>query len=155
MEGFTLAMALVDALPVGFFAAGVFLISARFDSKLFLAGAVLCVLAGAFKVAWKLILGTAKKNVKLLNKLFLPLQISGFLIIVISVIVNLKNISLAAVIGALTGLPTVIFAVLWLAAMGTMIVFSRRFDNSARANWKAQIINTAAQFFFFMTMLFI
>ena len=46
-EGFTLGLALVDALPVIFFAGSMFLIGQRFSSNLFMIGTLLCVIGGA------------------------------------------------------------------------------------------------------------
>ena len=73
MEEFTLALALVDFIPVLAFGVAIIMISLGFPSKLFLIGAIISLLAGMFKVLWKLILGTTKKDVKWLNKCFLPM----------------------------------------------------------------------------------
>jgi len=61
MEGFTLGLALVDAIPVLSFGISMLIIASRFDNPLFLIGAALSVLAGCCKVAWKLVLGLTKK----------------------------------------------------------------------------------------------
>ena len=45
-EGFTLGMALMDAMPVLLFVCSVILIASKFHSVLFLAGAVCSALAG-------------------------------------------------------------------------------------------------------------
>ena len=52
MEGFTLALALVDAIPVLSFGIAMVIIAARFQSMLFMLGASLSVIAGCCKVAW-------------------------------------------------------------------------------------------------------
>jgi hypothetical protein len=78
MEGFTIALALVDAIPVLSFGISMVIIASRFHSPLFLIGACLSVLAGCCKVAWKLVLGIWKKDLRWLNKPFLPMQITGF-----------------------------------------------------------------------------
>ena len=46
MEGFTLGLALVDAIPVLAFAGSMAIVAARFDSPLFMLGAGLSILAG-------------------------------------------------------------------------------------------------------------
>ena len=46
MEGFTVALALVDAIPVLRFGISMVIIASRFDSPLFMIGAFLSVLAG-------------------------------------------------------------------------------------------------------------
>ena len=56
MEGFTVALALVDAIPVLSFGISMVIIAGRFDSPLFMIGVALSVLAGCCKVCWKLIL---------------------------------------------------------------------------------------------------
>ena len=62
MEGFTLALALVDAIPVLSFGISMVIIASRFNSPPFLMGASLSVLAGCCKVAWKLVLGIKGKE---------------------------------------------------------------------------------------------
>ena len=54
MEGFTVSLALVDAIPVLFFGASMILVAERFGSPLFIAGASLSTAAGCFKVLWKM-----------------------------------------------------------------------------------------------------
>ena len=46
MEGFTVALALVDAIPVLSFGISMVIIATRFESPLFMIGAALSVLAG-------------------------------------------------------------------------------------------------------------
>ena len=96
MEGFTLALALVDAIPVLSFGISMVIIASRFQSPLFMIGAALSVLGGCCKVAWKLVLGIAKKDLRWLNKPFVPMMASGFLLLVVSVILNITKINWAA-----------------------------------------------------------
>lgn len=146
MEGFTLALALVDAIPVLLFGASMILVASRFGSPLFIIGAVLSTLAGCCKVLWKLILGIWKKDIKWLNKPFVPMQAAGFLFILISVAVGFGKIQWAAVGAAVLGFPGVLFFLIWIAAMGAMGWYRKnKFDNSAKANWTAQIINCIGQ----------
>ena len=84
MEGFTVALALVDAIPVLSFGIAMVIIAGRFDSPLFMIGAACSVLAGCCKVAWKLVLGVAKKDLRWLNKPFVPMQATGFLLMMVS-----------------------------------------------------------------------
>ena len=46
MEGFTIGLALVDAIPVLSFGISMVIIASRFDSPLFMIGAILSVLGG-------------------------------------------------------------------------------------------------------------
>ena len=116
MEGFTLGLALVDAIPVLAFAGSMAIIAARFDSPLFMVGAGLSILAGCCKVAWKLILG-------------------------------IRRINWAGVLGALVSFPAVLFFVAWIFLMGFMGWYRKnKFKNDdAHSNWTAQIINAVGQ----------
>ena len=145
-EDFTLSLALVDALPVLFFAASMVLIAGRFSSILFCLGAAVIVLASCGKVLWKLLLGLRKQNVPWLNRWFIPCQISGFVLILLSLVLNFRVIRWGNLLAQLTHFPSVIFFLLWLCGMGCMSWYRKnRFDHSLKANWTAQLINTAAQ----------
>jgi hypothetical protein len=147
MEGFTLALALVDAIPVLSFGLSMVIIASRFDSPLFLLGAFSSVLAGCMKVAWKLVLGISKKDLRWLNKPFVPMQATGFLLMLVSFILGFGIIDWMGVFNALTSLPSLLFFLGWLALMGTMVWYRKnRFQNDdAKSNWTAQIINAIAQ----------
>lgn len=146
MEGFTVWMALVDAVPVVLFGSSMVLLAGRFGSWLFAAGAVVSTLAGCCKVAWKGILGVSKKNVAWLNRMHMPGQLTGFALMMASFLVHFRRISWPGVLRAVTGFPAWVFFALWFFLMGTMGWYrKRKFDNSPRANWTAQLINCAAQ----------
>ena len=156
MEGFTIALALVDAIPVLSFGISMVIIASRFDSPLFMIGAALSVIAGCCKVAWKLVLGIWKKDLRWLNKPFVPMQASGFLLMVISFIIGFGKISWAGVLGAVTGFPSLLFLVAWIALMGFMGWFRKhKFHNDdAKSNWTAQIINAVGQTCLLLGILF-
>lgn len=147
MEGFTVALALADAIPVLCFAAGTAIIALRFGSPLFAAGAALSVLAGCCKVAWKLVLGIRKKDVKWLNRPFVPMQASGFFLMLLSLLLNFTRIPWRGVLAAATSFPAAVFFLAWTAGLLLMGWYRKnRFrPDDARANWTAQIINAAAQ----------
>lgn len=147
MEGFTVALALVDAVPVLAFAAGMGIVAARFGSPLFWIGASLSILAGCCKVAWKLVLGIWKKDLRWLNKPFVPMQASGFLLMIGAVLVNIRRISWTGVLAAVTGIPSILFFAAWVGLMGFMGWYRKnRFRNEdARSNWTAQLVNAAGQ----------
>ena len=88
MEGFTVGLALVDAIPVLSFGISMVIIASRFDSPLFMIGAVLSVLGGCCKVCWKLVLGICQKNLKWLNKPFVPMMATGFLLMLVYIILR-------------------------------------------------------------------
>ena len=155
MAEFTLALALVDFIPVIAFGVAIILLATVFDSPIFLIGAIASLLAGVFKVLWKLILGTSKKDVKWLNKCFLPLQAGGWLIMLLAVILNIGKISWSAVLAAVTGMPQLIFFILWIIFMGTMVWYKKnRFDKyDAKTNWVAEIVNSLGQTCFLVAII--
>lgn len=156
MEGFTVGLALVDAIPVLSFGISMVIIASRFNSPLFMIGAALSVLAGCCKVAWKLILGLSKKDVKWLNKPFIPMQATGFLLMLISFVIGFGKINWAEVLAAVIGLPSVVFFVTWIVLMGAMVWYRKhKFSrNDAKSNWTAQIINAVGQTCLLMGILF-
>ena len=156
MEGFTVGLALVDAIPVLSFGISMLIIAGRFDSPTFIIGAVLSVLAGCCKVAWKLILGIARKDLKWLNKPFVPMQATGFLLMVISFVLGFRRISWSGVLAAVTGMPSLLFFLSWIGLMGFMGWFRKhkfRHDDAA-SNWTAQIINAIGQTCLLLGILF-
>ena len=156
MEGFTLALALVDAIPVLSFGISMVIIAGRFQSPLFMIGAALSVLAGCCKVAWKLVLGIAKKDLRWLNKPFVPMQATGFLLMLVSFIIGFQNINWNGVLTAVIGLPSVLFFLAWIVLMGFMGWFRKhKFRNEdAKSNWTAQIINAVGQTCLLLGILF-
>ena len=156
MEGFTLALALVDAIPVLSFGISMVIIASRFDSPLFLVGASLSVLAGCCKVAWKLVLGIWKKDLRWLNKPFVPMQAAGFLLMMVSFALGFGRIDWNGVFAAVTGIPSILFFAAWLALMGIMVWYRKNcFDHdNARSNWTAQIINALGQTCLLLGILF-
>lgn len=156
MEGFTVGLALVDAIPVLSFGISMVIIAGRFDSPLFMIGAALSVLAGCCKVAWKLVLGIAKKDLRWLNKPFLPMQITGFLLMLISFILGFRKIRWGGVLAAVTGLPSILFFLAWIGLMGFMGWYRKhKFRNEdAKSNWTAQIVNAIGQTCLLLGILF-
>jgi hypothetical protein len=156
MEGFTVGLALVDAIPVLSFGISMIIIAGRFNSPLFMIGAVLSVLAGCCKVAWKLVLGICKKNLRWLNKPFVPMMATGFFLLLISVIVGFGKISWVAVGSALISFPSILFFLLWIGLMIFMSWYRKnRFKNDdAKSNWTAQIVNAVGQICLLLGILF-
>ena len=156
MEGFTVGLALVDAIPVLSFGISMVIIASRFDSPLFMVGAGLSVLAGCCKVVWKLILGITKKDLRWLNKPFVPMQATGFLLMLISFIIGFKKISWGGVLSAVTGIPSLLFFIAWIGLMIFMGWFRKhKFKNDdAKSNWTAQIVNAVGQTCLLLGILF-
>ncbi|MBQ8237663.1 MAG: hypothetical protein IJZ39_05920 [Oscillospiraceae bacterium] len=147
MEGFTLGLALVDAIPVLSFGVSMVIIAGRFNSPLFMLGAALSVLAGCCKVAWKLILGIAGKDLRWLSKPFVPMQVTGFGLMLGSFITGFGRIDWAGVLAAVTGLPSLLFFAVWIGLMFFMGWYRKnKFSHDdAKSNWTAQIINAVGQ----------
>ena len=156
MEGLTVGLALVDAIPVLSFGISMVIIAGRFDSPTFIIGAVLSVLAGCCKVCWKLILGIREKDIRLLNKPFVPLMAVGFGFIVGSLIGGWKKISWAGVLASVLSFPSILFFVAWIGLMGFMGWYRKnKFKNDdAHSNWTAQIINAVGQSCLLLGILF-
>ena len=156
MEGFTVALALVDAIPVLSFGIAMVIIASRFQSPLFIVGASFSVIAGCCKVAWKLVLGITKKDLRWLNKPFVPMQATGFLLMFISFILGFKKISWAGVVSAVFSVPSILFFAAWIGLMFFMGWYRKnKFKNDdAHANWTAQIINALGQTCLLLGILF-
>ena len=86
-EGFTVGLALVDAIPVLLFGVSAIVIGARWGNVLFLIGAVAMFVGGASKVLWKLLIGMGKGDKPLLAKLFRPLMFGGFALVLIAIVI--------------------------------------------------------------------
>jgi hypothetical protein len=156
MEGFTLALALVDAIPVLSFGIAMVIIASRFQSLLFMIGASLSVIAGCCKVAWKMVLGIAKKDLRWLNKPFVPMQATGFMLMLVSFILGFKKIQWGSVGAALLSFPSLLFFIAWIGLMFFMSWFRKnKFKNDdAHSNWTAQIINAIGQTCLLLGILF-
>ena len=156
MEGFTIGLALVDAIPVLSFGISMVIIASRFPSPLFLIGAILSVLGGCCKVAWKLVLGIWKKDLRWINKPFVPMMAGGCLLLIVSVIVGFGKIHWAGVGAAILSFPSILFFVAWIGLMGFMGWYRKhKFSNDdAKSNWTAQIVNALGQTCLLLGILF-
>lgn len=156
MEGFTIGLALVDAIPVLSFGISMLIIASRFHSPLFTIGAALSVLAGCFKVAWKMVLGISKKNLRWLNKPFVPMLAGGFLLMLVSIIIGFGKINWGKVGAAVISVPSILFFAVWIVLLGVMSWYKKnKFSNDdARSNWTAQIINAVGQTCLLLGILF-
>ncbi len=156
MEGFTIGLALVDAIPVLSFGISMVIIASRFPSPLFMIGAILSVLGGCCKVVWKLVLGIWKKDLRWINKPFVPMMAGGFLLLIISLIVGFSKIHWAGVGAAILSFPSILFFVAWIGLMGFMGWYRKhKFSNEdAKSNWTAQIVNALGQTCLLLGILF-
>ena len=155
-EGFTLALALVDAVPVLCFGVSAILIGLLFKSPLFIFGAACVFLGGASKVLWKILLAVKKIDVPLLTKLFRILMFGGFAVVVLSVILGIRRIVFAKLAAEVLSMPSVVFFALGLCGMVTMGVLAKKLDSSkAKSNWIEQCVNGCAQLCILIGILFL
>ena len=155
-EGFTLSLALVDALPVLFFGISCILIGLLYKSPLFIIGACFAFLGGLGKVLWKIFLATSKKDILFLNKQFRYTMSLGFLLILLSLIVGFKTINFGNLWHCVISWPSVIFFLLGLSGMVTMGVLAKKLDSTqAKNNWIEQCVNAFAQLCIMLGILFL
>ena len=149
---FTLGLAIVDAIPVVFFAGSMVLTSFLLNSKLFLFGSLLCLLAGIAKVLWKIIVVLKKKNIWFLfiqMRIIMPI---GLVLMVISLFY--VNVDLNTILSKAISIPMIIFFLLGIIGMILMAIFAFKLDSSnLKTNWLEQIINGIAQMSFFCGLL--
>lgn len=143
-QGFTLALALVDAVPVLAFCLATIAFGARLGSGLFLAGAALATLGGAGKVSWKLVIALVHKNIPLLSRQMRITMPVGFAIMIAGLV--LAGPATAATAAGLVRLPSLAFLIAWVLCMGAMgYLAGHRDQSSARDNWHEQLVNAAGQ----------
>ena len=144
-QEFTVALAAVDALPVLFFGAAAALLGLKLQSAVFIVGAALCLLAGAGKVAWKLLLALRGKDVAILGAQLRYVMPAGFLLMMIGGFFAEGEI-LRTLLQAAVRLPSAAFFALTIVGIIAMIVCAKKFDRfDVRGNWIEQGINAAAQ----------
>jgi len=130
MHDFSVSMALVDYIPVVFFAiASVILLRDLYHKMskgafaLFSAGVINVTLAGALKATWKLLYAAGTCNFEALDHMFFPVQSIGFLLAGIGILAMLihkqsKTALMAVAPPILSG--TFLFVGLMVAGLGIM-----------------------------------
>lgn len=143
-EGFTLALALVDAVPVLAFCLATIAFGVRLGSGLFLAGAVLATIGGAGKVSWRLVIALAHKNIPLLSRQMRITMPLGFAVMVAGLV--LAGPATATAATGLVRLPSLALLIAWILCMCTMgYLAGHRDQSSARDNWHEQLVNATGQ----------
>ena len=132
MNDFSISMALVDYIPVVFFAiAAIILLRDLYDKMskcayaLFSAGVIDVAIAGALKATWKLLYAAGVCDFEALDAMFFPVQSIGFLlagvgILTILVHKNSQKALMAAVPPVFSG--TFVFVGLMVVGLGIMDV---------------------------------
>ena len=146
-KGFTLSMALMDSLPVLFFKISAILIALHFPSLLILIGIFFVILAGLFKVGWKLIISLAHRDIRFFNIQLRYLMPLGFFLSLIALFVDHTKWSVSAIIAHITHFPSCLFFLIGIAGLLYLGYLGKHQDShDAKANWKEQCINTLSQF---------
>ena len=151
-EDFTIGLALVDAIPVLFFGMICILLGQKCASLLFTIGAILCLVGGAGKVLWKIIVALKKKNVWFLfvqMRIVMPI---GFICMILGFV--LSSCTLTSLWQGFTHFPSIIFYLLGILGMGLMGYFATHLDNSdLKSNWIEQITNGISQICIFIGLI--
>lgn len=143
-EGFTLSLALVDAVPVLLFGAAAVVFGSRVESPVFVAGAVLALLGGAGKVCWKLVIALAKQNLAWLGKQMRITMPVGFALMLVGC--ALRWSAVATFAPTLLRLPSAALLVAWVACMVAMGWFAGHLEQTdVRSNWVEQLTNACGQ----------
>ena len=143
-EGFTLSLALVDALPVLFFCLAAIVLGLRLQSTLFVAGSVVAFVSGAHKVSWKLVIALARRNAPILSRQLRYLMPMGFLLMAIGLLTS--GLTLEQALAAVTSFPAALFLVVWIGCMCAMGWFAGHNDQTnAHSNWVEQGTNAIGQ----------
>ncbi len=128
---FSIGMALVDYIPVAFFAIAAVILMRDLYNKmskcafaLFSAGSIMIAIAGALKATWKLLYAAGACNFEALNAMFFPTQSIGFLLAGIGMLLMICNKgnkkALAVAPPVFSG--TFVFVGLMVAGLGIMDV---------------------------------
>lgn len=142
----TVPMALVDCIPVVLFAVTAVLLMRDLYNKmskgafaLFAAGTLMVLVAGAYKALWKLLYALNVCDFVALNKVFFPMQTTGFVLTAIALIALLTvkqgNAACAAVAAPAVYESSMIFVVLTvlgtLGLCGSLCVMGKRLKKPA------------------------
>ena len=128
---FTVSMALVDYIPVLFFALAAIILLRDLYSKMsktafaiFAAGVANVAIAGALKATWKLLYAAGVCDFQALNAMFFPTQSIGFMLAGVGILLmickkkNSQNLAAAVVPPVFSG--TFVFVGLMVAGLGMM-----------------------------------
>lgn len=153
-EGFSVTLALVDALPVIFFGLASIVLGLSFSSIIFIIGACITFISGLVKVIWKIIVATKKKNIW---AMFIQMRIVmpiGFIVMIVGFIIACFNENMNIFFNSLLNPLCIVFLALGFIGMAMMVVFAIKLDSSdPKSNWIEQICNGLSQACFFIGFL--
>ena len=132
-QSFPLSLALVDALPVLFFGAAAAILGVKLRSVVFIVGAALCLLAGAGKVVWKLLIALKGKDVAFLGAQLRYVMPAGFLLMMLGAFLAERG-TLRTLLHAAVRLPSVLFFAFTLVGIVAMVVCAKKFSVMNKAD---------------------
>ena len=95
---------------------------------------------------WKIIIAATRKDIAILNRQMRFVMPSGFLLIIIGVIMGVGSIDVSSLLVKITSFPSILFFVVTIIGMALMMVFAFKLDGTKRSsNWIEQITNAIAQ----------
>lgn len=154
-EQYTIGLALLDAVPVLLFLLSGIILYTMFEDRMFLAGVICCFIGGLSKVYWKFVIVLKKRNSAGLTAIFHVLMPVGFVLMALPVILTaVKQITGGTPVGqsilanlwrGLTMQPAMWCFIGGFALMCLMGYLGAVMDESARANWIEELVNTLAQ----------
>lgn len=145
---FSMPLAIVDAVPVLLFLTNCILIGSAMRSALFLVGAVLCFAAGFFKVIWKVCLAASGNDHSWLNRAFLPVMMTGFVLLILGIVLAIHGHSSFLLhltrAGALVSFSIALIFLIALIVVRS-IFGKRKFNSSETLNWIGEELNIGFQ----------
>ena len=156
----TVPMALTDFLPVGLFIASAVLLMRDLYNKmskgafaLFAAGTLMVVMAGAYKALWKLLYALNVCDFVALNKVFFPMQTTGFVLAAVALVALLAakqgDLTYAAAAPAVYESSMIFVA---LTVLGTLGICASLCVMSKRLKRPLGIVLFAVAFVFMLAM---
>lgn len=148
---FSPALAVVDAVPVILFLISCIIFGSGMHSHLFLIGAVLCFLAGAGKVLWKIFLSLTAKDYAWLNRYFLPVMLTGFVLLIVSIVLAIHGgkFPSAYLLHLTRGGVIIAFGIALLFLIALVVVRAvfrkEKFNTSEALNWAGEALNIGFQ----------
>ena len=143
-QGFTLPLALADAVPVALFCLSALVVASRVASPLFVVGAAVSAVGALGKVLWKLLVALADKDMRPLYRQMAMTMPTGFVLMAAGLLT--ARVSWAPVLAAALSLPALPLLAAWVACMALMgWLGSHRNQMDARSNWVEQLTNSGGQ----------
>ena len=143
-----------DAIPVICFSISAIIVAINFKNIIFIAGAIICAVAGCFKVGWKIAIAKTKKDIKIINNLSRIFMPAGFILVIIGLVLAIKSGKYISFFKNLVAMPSLLFVITTCVLMVMMCIFAFALDSSkAKSNWIEQSTNAFAQISFLIAII--